>query len=299
MGKTKVAILGSGNIGTDILMKLRRSPSLEPVAMIGVDPRSDGLARARSLGVWTTTDGLDAFLSDAIAADVLIVFDATSAHAHRDNARKLEAAGMYCIDMTPAALGPYVVPPVNLGDALQAHDLNLVSCGGQATIPIVAAINQVQRVAYAEIVATIASKSAGPGTRQNIDEFTQTTARGIERVGGARKGKAIIVLNPAEPPIMMRNTVHVVVEGDVVDQAGISASVQTMVERVQQYVPGYKLKAQPIFDGNRVSVLLEVTGAGDYLPEYAGNLDIMTAVAVKVGEGLAAGLHQLAAMGRA
>lgn len=289
--KTKVAVLGSGNIGTDVLIKLRRSKVLDPVAMIGVDPHSDGLARARDMGLWTTHEGLGAFLENGVSADVPIVYDATSAYAHKENAHKLEAAGKYCVDMTPAALGPYVVPTVNLGEHLQSKDVNLVSCGGQATIPIVAAISQVQPVAYAEIVASIASKSAGPGTRQNIDEFTQTTARGLERVGGAKRGKAIIVLNPAEPPVMMRNTVHAIVEGDQVDEAAITASVEAMVKRVQQYVPGYRLKAQPLFDGNRVSVLLEVTGAGDYLPTYAGNLDIMTAVAVKVGEDLAEGLR--------
>ena len=285
--RTRVAVLGSGNIGTDILIKLGRSPVLEPAAMIGIDPASDGLARARALGVWTTSGGLAAFLADPVSADVPIVYDATSAAAHEQHARILAAAGKTCIDMTPSARGPYVVPPVNLGDYLRADDVSLVSCGGQATIPIVAAINQVQPVAYAEIVASIASKSAGPGTRQNIDEFTQTTARGLEQVGGARRGKAIIVLNPAEPPVMMRNTVHAIVDGQAPDEAAITASVGAMVARVQEYVPGYRLKAQPLFDGNRVSVLLEVTGAGDYLPTYAGNLDIMTAVAVKVGEDFA------------
>lgn len=287
--RTKVAIIGSGNIGTDILIKLRRSPVLDPVALIGVDPASEGLARARAMGIWTTHAGLDAFLADPIAADVAIVYDATSAYAHRDHAEKLRVAGKTCIDMTPAALGPYVVPPVNLDLHTNTPDLNMVSCGGQATVPIVAAINAVTPVEYAEIVSTIASKSAGPGTRQNIDEFTQTTASALEKVGGARKGKAIIVLNPAEPPILMRNTVHAIVENP--DQAAITQSVNTMVERVQQYVPGYKLKAQPLFDGNRVTVLLEVTGAGDYLPAYAGNLDIMTATAVRVGEDLARALN--------
>jgi acetaldehyde dehydrogenase (acetylating) len=283
--KTRVAILGSGNIGTDILYKLRRSEILEPAAMIGVEADSDGLRRARELGLWTTHGGLAAFLADPVATDIPIVFDATSAYAHRAHAPVLQAAGKTCIDMTPAALGPYVVPPVNLDVHGGTPDINLVSCGGQATIPIVAAINAVSPVEYAEIVATIASQSAGPGTRQNIDEFTQTTARGLEVVGGARKGKAIIVLNPADPPIMMRNTVHAIVEN--VDEAALTQAVEAMVARVQRYVPGYTLKAQPLFEGNRVTVLLEVTGAGDYLPTYAGNLDIMTATAVKVGEDLA------------
>jgi acetaldehyde dehydrogenase len=285
MPQTNVAIIGSGNIGTDILYKLLRSPVLKPVAMIGVEPASEGLQRARGLGVWTTHEGLSAFLGDPVAHDVRIVFDATSAAAHKDHAQSLQAAGKTCIDMTPAALGPYVVPHVNLDLHTDASDINLVSCGGQATIPIVAAINSVARVEYAEIVATIASKSAGPGTRQNIDEFTQTTARGLELVGGAGRGKAIIVLNPAEPPIMMRNTVNAIV--DRVDEAEITRSIEDMVARVQRYVPGYRLKAQPLFEGNRVTVLIEVTGAGDYLPAYAGNLDIMTATAVKVGEDLA------------
>lgn len=283
--KVKVAIIGSGNIGTDVLYKLKRSDVLDPVAMIGVEPQSEGLARARNMGLWTTHEGLTAFLADPVAADVRIVYDATSAYAHEEHARLLREAGKTSIDMTPAALGPYVVPPVNLGAHADAPDVNLVSCGGQATIPIVAAINAVAKVEYAEIISTIASLSAGPGTRQNIDEFTQTTARGLEIVGGATKGKAIIVLNPAEPPIMMRNTVHAIV--DKPDDAAITKSVEEMVGRVQRYVPGYKLKAHPLFDGNRVTVLLEVTGAGDYLPAYAGNLDIMTATAVRVGEDLA------------
>jgi acetaldehyde dehydrogenase len=291
--KVKVGIIGSGNIGTDVLYKLRRSPVLEPVAMIGIDPTSEGLARARAMGLWATDGGLQAFLDDPVSRDVPIVFDATSAWAHREHAALLERAGKTCIDLTPAALGPYVVPPVNQGANMDAGDINLVSCGGQATIPIVHAINRVAPVQYAEIVATIASKSAGPGTRQNIDEFTQTTARGLERVGGAKKGKAIIVLNPAEPPIVMRNTVYAVVESP--DEAAITRSIEEMVETVRGYVPGYKLKARPLFDGNKITVLLEITGAGDYLPTYAGNLDIMTATAVRVGEQLAQ--HLLAQRG--
>jgi acetaldehyde dehydrogenase len=290
--KTKVAILGSGNIGTDILIKLGRSPVLEPVAMIGVEPRSDGLARAARLGLWTTYEGLDAFLADPVSIDVPIVYDATSAHAHIDNAPKLAAAGKTCVDMTPAALGPYVVPPVNLGQHLQAKDVNLVSCGGQASIPIVAAISRVQPVAYAELVASVSTRSAGPATLQNLDKFRETTARGIEQVGGAKRAKADLELDAADPPAMMRNAVSVILEGDAVDEGAIGRSIETMVSRVQQYVPGYKLAAPPRFDGNHVTVQLEVTGAGDYLPLYAGNLDIMTAVAVRVGEDLADSLRQ-------
>lgn len=279
--------MGSGNIGTDVLYKLRRSAVLEPVAMIGVDPASEGLARAQDLGLWTTHEGLAAFLDDPISHDVALVFDATSASAHRTHADLLARAGKLSVDMTPAACGPYLVPPVNFGEHRTAREVNMVTCGGQATTPIVAAISRVQPVAYAEIVASIASRSAGPGTRQNIDEFTETTARALETVGGARKGKAIIVLNPAEPPVMMRNTVHVQVEGDVLDEAGITAAVERMVAEIQAYVPGYRLTTPPLFEGNRVSVLIEVRGAGDYLPEYAGNLDIMTSAAVRVGEDLA------------
>lgn len=286
MNKTKVAIIGSGNIGTDVLYKLLRSQTLTPVAMIGVDPGSDGLARARELGIWTTHGGLRSFLDDPVSADVKIVYDATSAYVHKAHAELLGQSGKTCIDMTPAALGPYVVPPVNGAAHAAAMDINLVSCGGQATIPIVHAIARVAPVEYAEIVSTIASKSAGPGTRQNIDEFTQTTAQGLTGVGGAKRGKAIIVLNPAEPPIMMRNTIHAIV-GEKADAEAITRSIERMVERVQEYVPGYRLKAAPLFDGDRVTVLLEVTGAGDYLPTYAGNLDIMTATAVRVGEDLA------------
>jgi acetaldehyde dehydrogenase len=287
VSRTKVAIIGSGNIGTDVLYKLRRSEVLEPVAMIGVEPASEGLARARELGLWTTAEGLEAFLSDPVSNEVEIVFDATSASAHLQHAKLLGQAGKISVDMTPAACGPYLVPPVNFGQHRTAREVNMVSCGGQATTPIVAAIGAVQAVSYAEIVASIASKSAGPGTRSNIDEFTETTAKALETVGGAKRGKAIIVLNPAEPPVMMRNTIHVLVEGDQVDQAAITEAIHRMVNEIQAYVPGYRLTTPPLFDGNRVSVLIEVTGAGDYLPQYAGNLDIMTAAAVRVGEDLA------------
>jgi len=284
-------IVGSGNIGTDLLIKALRSDAITPVWMVGIDPESEGLSRARELGLKTTADGVDGFVEQAHGDDVRIAFDATSAYVHADNARKLQAQGIKVIDLTPAAIGPYSVPVVNL----QAHvgedepNVNMVSCGGQATIPIVAAISQVQAVEYGEIVATIASKSAGPGTRKNIDEFTRTTAAGIETVGGARKGKAIIILNPAEPPLIMRDTVHCMTV-DEPDQAAITESIHAMIAKVQEYVPGYRLKNGPVFDGRRVSTFLEVEGLGDYLPKYAGNLDIMTAAALKTAELIAENL---------
>jgi len=286
--KIPVAIIGSGNIGTDLLYKLKRSAVLEPVLMVGVIPESEGLARARAMGLTTSAEGIKGFL--AHADKVEIVFDATSAKAHIEAAPILREAGKRVIDLTPAALGPYVVPPVNLHSHLDAQEVNLVTCGGQATAPMVAAIQAVAPVAYAEIVSTVASLSAGPGTRQNIDEFTETTARSLAAVGGARQGKAIIVLNPAEPPILMRNTVYALVE--TVDQEAITASVRQMAATVQRYVPGYRLKADPLFDDHKVTVLLEVTGAGDFLPPYAGNLDIMTAAAVQVGEEIAKELQR-------
>jgi len=282
MDKVKVAVLGSGNIGTDLMIKLGRSEVLELTTVIGIDPESDGLRRARELGYVTIDTGIKGFLEQPELAD--IVFDATSAKAHIRHAKLLREAGKQVLDMTPAAVGPFVVPPVNIQEHLEADNINLITCGGQATIPMVHAINRVQPVEYAEIVATISSKSAGPGTRANIDEFTQTTARGIERVGGAKKGKAIIILNPAEPPILMRDTIHVLVDGIEVDEEGIIASVKDMEKAVQTYVPGYRLKQEPIFDGNRITVFVEVKGAGDYLPTYSGNLDIMTAASVKVAE---------------
>ena len=285
MQKTRVALIGSGNIGTDLLYKALRSPLLEPVWMVGVDPASEGLARAREKGLRTTHKGLAGLMPHLVDDRVRIVFDATSAYAHKVHAPLLAAAGVIAVDLTPAALGPYCVPPVNL----QAHvgsralNVNLVSCGGQATIPMVAAVSRVQPVEYGEIVATVASRSIGPGTRQNIDEFTRTTAAGVEQVGGARRGKAIIVVNPADPPIIMRDTVHCLTDAPP-DEAAITESVLAMVREVQRYVPGYTLKNGPVFDGRRVSIYLEVAGIGDYLPRYAGNLDIMTAAAVRTGE---------------
>ncbi|MDF2039373.1 acetaldehyde dehydrogenase (acetylating) [Cytobacillus oceanisediminis] len=282
MGKVKVAVLGSGNIGTDLMLKLHRSEVLELTTVIGIDPESDGLKKARELGYQTIDNGIKGFLERPELAD--IVFDATSAKAHIRHAKLLREAGKQVLDLTPAAVGPFVVPPVNISEHLDANNINLITCGGQATIPMVHAINRVQPVEYAEIVATISSKSAGPGTRANIDEFTQTTSRGIEKIGGAKKGKAIIILNPAEPPILMRDTVHVLVNGEKVKEEEIIASIQEMEKQVQSYVPGYRLRQEPIFDGNKVTVFLEVEGAGDYLPKYSGNLDIMTSASVKVAE---------------
>lgn len=292
---TPCAIVGSGNIGTDLLYKLLRSDVLQPVAMVGVDPDSEGLARARSLGVEATHAGVDWLLERA--GDVEIVYEATSAWVHRQNAPRYRAAGMTAVDLTPAKLGPLVVPPVNLDAHLDADNVNLITCGGQATVPIVSAVARVCDVAYAEIVSTVASLSAGPGTRQNIDEFTKTTSAALVEVGGARHGKAIMVLNPADPPILMRNTVFCALpEGYDADAVG--QSILDMVAEVSAYVPGYRLKSEPVFETEtystpggvvaaRVVALLEVEGAGDYFPPYAGNLDIMTASAVRVGEAIA------------
>lgn len=299
----KVAIIGSGNIGTDLMLKiLRLSKVLEMAAFVGIDPGSDGLQRAQRLGVPVTADGIDGLMRMPGFGDIRIVFDATSAAAHSIHNEALRAHGKQIIDLTPAALGPFNVPVVNLEENLAADNVNMVSCGGQATIPIVAAISRVAPVHYAEIVASIASKSAGPGTRANIDEFTETTSKAIESVGGARRGKAIIVLNPAEPPILMRNTVFALCEG--ADSRQIVTSIEQMAGAVRQYVPGYRLKQKVQFEdvpatqpvrvggteprhGLKVSVFLEVEGAAHYLPKYAGNLDIMTSAALATGERIA------------
>jgi len=286
--KINCVLVGSGNIGTDLMYKLERSEILKPVWMVGIDPNSDGLSRARNHGLKTTHEGVDGLLEHIEKDNIKIAFDATSAYVHAENSRKLTELGVLVIDLTPAAIGPFCVPPVNLSDHLGKgeQNVNMVTCGGQATIPMVNAVSRVQPVAYGEIIATIASKSAGPGTRKNIDEFTQTTAEAIERVGGAKQGKAIIILNPAEPPLMMRDTVHCITEGEP-DKAAITESVKRMEAEVQKYVPGYHVKEGPVFDGKRVSVFLEVRGRGDYLPDYAGNLDIMTSAAARTAEMMA------------
>lgn len=285
MKKIRCALIGSGNIGTDLLYKLKRSERLEPVWMVGIDPESEGLARARDMGLKTTAEGVDGLVPHMAEDNIQIAFDATSAYVHADNSRKVTAHGAMMIDLTPAAIGPYCVPPVNLGNHLEQQEMNvnMVTCGGQATIPMVAAVSRVQPVGYAEIVATVSSRSAGPGTRKNIDEFTQTTAGAVEKVGGARKGKAIIILNPAKPALIMRDTVHCLTD-DTPDEAAITESVHRMVAEVQKYVPGYRMVNGPIFDGKRVSIYLEVEGLGDYLPTFAGNLDIMTAAAARTAE---------------
>ncbi|MEX5304701.1 acetaldehyde dehydrogenase (acetylating) [Kocuria sp. CPCC 205258] len=302
----KVAIIGSGNIGTDLMFKVKRlSQDLEMSVLVGIDPASDGLARAARIGVATTAEGVEGLVKMPEFADIQVIFDATSAGAHKHNAEVLAPYGKQLIDLTPAAIGPFVVPPVNLEAHLDATDVNMVTCGGQATIPMVAAVSQVRPVHYAEIVASIASKSAGPGTRANIDEFTETTAEAIKEVGGAAAGKAIIILNPADPPVIMRDTVLCLV--DRLDEQGrqaIQESVDRMAARVAEYVPGYRLKQQVQFQGEsdevatlipaghgsgdytRVTVFLEVEGAAHYLPAYAGNLDIMTSAALQVAEKL-------------
>ena len=280
------AIVGSGNIGTDLMFKLMRSELVEPRWMVGIDPSSTGLEEARRLGLETTSDGIDALLDSAERPD--LVFEATSAAVHKEAAPRYRALGITAVDLTPAAIGPYVVPPINLSGLERPSNVNMVTCGGQATAPIVHAVSRVERVEYAEIVASIASVSAGPGTRANIDEFTRTTAHALEVLGGAERGKAIIVLNPADPPMIMRNTVFCSLPPDA-DRNAVAASIEERVKEVQAYVPGYRLLSEPQFTQDRVEVLLEVEGAGDFLPRYAGNLDIITSAAVRVGEMLASG----------
>ena len=285
MKKIKCALIGPGNIGTDLLAKLQRSPVLDPVWMVGIDPNSDGLKKAREMGIKTTADGVDGLIPHLKTDGVQIVFDATSAYVHAENSRKVIAEGAMMIDLTPAAIGPYCVPSVNLREHIGKRELNvnMVTCGGQATIPMVFAVSRVQPVDYAEIVATVSSRSAGPGTRKNIDEFTRTTAGAVSSVGRAKKSKAIIVINPAEPPLIMRDTVHCLTT-EAPKAAQIEESVRKMIQEVQKYVPGYRIVNGPVFDGNRVSIYLEVEGLGDYLPKYAGNLDIMTAAAARTAE---------------
>ncbi len=304
MGRVKAVIIGSGNIGTDLMIKMIKYPqNMELVAVVGIDEASEGLAMARDRGIATTHEGIEGLKKLACYPQIGIAFDATSAYAHQAHDAALRADGIQVVDLTPAAIGPFIIPSVNMEEHLGAPNVNMVTCGGQATIPMVAAVSRVAKVHYAEIIASVSSRSAGPGTRANIDEFTRTTARGIEQVGGAVKGKAIIILNPAEPPMIMRDTVFTLSEGG--DEEAIRASVKAMVAQVQKYVPGYRLKQEVQFErygdnnplhipglgdfiGIKTSIYLEVEGAGDYLPSYSGNLDIMTAAAKATGELLAA-----------
>ncbi|MBS0255278.1 MAG: acetaldehyde dehydrogenase (acetylating) [Proteobacteria bacterium] len=314
MARVKAAIIGSGNIGTDLMMKMLKYPqNMELAAVVGIDPASEGLAMARERGIATTHEGIEGLRKLACYGEIGIAFDATSAYAHKVHDAALRADGIQVVDLTPAAIGPFTVPPVNMEAHLDQPNVNMVTCGGQATIPMVAAVSQVAKVHYAEIVASVSSRSAGPGTRANIDEFTRTTARAIEEVGGASRGKAIIILNPAEPPMIMRDTVFTLSEG--ADEDAIRASVEAMVKKVQAYVPGYRLKQQVQFErygdnnklkipgmgefaGVKTMILLEVEGAGDYLPSYSGNLDIMTAAAKATGELLAARRMQQGGIGQ-
>ncbi|HRD34829.1 MAG TPA: acetaldehyde dehydrogenase (acetylating) [Rhodocyclaceae bacterium] len=285
MKKIRCALIGSGNIGTDLIYKIQRSRVLEPVWMAGIDPASEGLARARELGLKTTAEGVDGLLPHVREDGIQIAFDATSAYVHAENSRKLNELGVMMIDLTPAAIGPLCVPPVNLREHADKVEMNvnMISCAGQATIPIVNAVSRIQSVAYGEIIASLSSKSVGPGTRANLDEFTYTTSNAIEVVGGARKGKALAIINPADPPMMMRNTIYCLTD-DEPDQPRITESIMKMIAEVQRYVPGYRLVNGPLFEGRKVSVFMEVAGLGDYLPKYAGNLDIMTAAATRTAE---------------
>lgn len=302
--KIKCAIIGPGNIGTDLLYKLKRSELLEPVWMVGIDATSEGLARARDMGLKTTDQGVDGLVPHVLEDGVQIAFDATSAYVHAENSRKLNELGVLMVDLTPAAIGGLCVPPVNLeGHAhASAMNVNMISCAGQATIPMVNAVARVQPVGYAEIVATVSSKSIGPGTRANLDEFTYTTSNAVCKVGGARTGKALVIINPADPPIIMRNTIYCMCD-DEPDQDKIRTSVLDMLAQVQKYVPGYRLVNGPVFDSKKVSVFMEVAGLGDFLPTYAGNLDIMTAAAARTAEMFAqeiiAGRYQLKATAKA
>jgi acetaldehyde/propanal dehydrogenase len=285
VAKIRCALIGSGNIGTDLIYKLKRSEVLEPVWMVGIDPASEGLARARELGLKTTADGVDGLLPHVQEDGVQIAFDATSAYVHAENSRKLNELGVMMVDLTPAAIGPLCVPPVNLREHMDRVEMNvnMISCAGQATIPIVHAVSRIQPVEYAEIIASLSSRSIGPGTRANLDEFTYTTSNAICRVGGARRGKALAIINPADPPMIMRNTIYCLTD-DKPDEARITESILAMIGEVQSYVPGYRLVNGPVFHERKVSVFMEVAGLGDYLPRYAGNLDIMTAAATRTAE---------------
>ena len=285
MKKIKCALIGSGNIGTDLIYKIQRSPVLEPVWMVGIDANSEGLQRARDMGLKTTADGVDGLLPHVESDGIQIAFDATSAYVHAENSRKLNELGVLMIDLTPAAIGPLCVPPVNLREHADKREMNvnMISCAGQATIPIVHAVSRVQSVGYAEIVASLASKSIGPGTRANLDEFTYTTSNAIERVGGARKGKALAIINPADPPMMMRNTIQCLCDHEP-DQTKITESIMAMIAEVQKYVPGYTLVNGPLFDGKRVAVYMQVAGLGDSLPPYVGNVGSTSAAACRTAE---------------
>jgi len=293
MSKIRCALIGSGNIGTDLLYKVQRSEFLEPVWMVGIDPNSEGLARAREMGLKTTADGVDGLLPHVLEDNIQIAFDATSAYVHAENSRKLNELGVFMVDLTPAAIGPLCVPPVNLQNLLETNsetmNVNMISCAGQATIPIVYAVSRVQDVEYAEIIASLASLSIGPGTRANLDEFTYTTSDALCVVGKAKRGKALAIINPADPPMIMRNTIYCLTEGEP-DKEKITESVLSIIQDVQRYVPGYKLVNGPVFEGNKVAVFMEVAGLGDYLPTYAGNLDIMTAAACRTAEMFAEGI---------